>query len=222
MSWIAKRFILNLETREIMNDHIHKCDKLFVSIVESSINKTQEKYGITNWYCSRPNRHVLRIYLNIDDHKLETVWEDIYKIIDKITNESGIEYNKEEEQAPMPEHEHNYELIQKACIIAINLIKKYPKPNRIENLQFRSDLRKEVDVIVDLMQVRIDWEILHYIENNLSIDDEFMRYLHKNGFKKEIQKLSINMKIEKDWEKLDNIAKKLGKNDSFIQLLASV
>ena len=65
----------------------------------------------------------------------------------------------------------NLEAIQGACNIALSLMEEFPNTSRHKDHRFLDRLANEVSTFVSGLP-EPDWEAVHFIANNLSLEDE--------------------------------------------------
>ena len=172
MKWIAKRIFL--ASHGFM-------DIALSQFVDPFIELMIREEGITTWYCSRKTekdgtRPSVRIYLYVSEAKEPETLSKLFAFIKG--KKSVIGWTEEYGEPALPDPaKPNLKLIQQGCEIALSLMKQYPDPNRHENRQFKTNLRKELALLVRSMNLKIDLEAIHFIANNLGLKDQYLLQL---------------------------------------------
>ncbi len=170
MKWIAKRILLRSQ------GHM---DRALTQFVSPFVERIRQKYGITDWYCSRKTDEdrtmpSVRIYLNVDEAIENELLSELGELLNRKRSVIGWTGQYNEPDPTIEPSKPNLKRIQRGCEIALKLMIAYPGANRHNTREFLVDLRQEVNAFLYSMNGEYDWEAIHFIANNLGLRDEFI------------------------------------------------
>jgi hypothetical protein len=138
------------------------------------IDKAKVQGKINCWYSSLKNDDGIpsfRIFLEIEDKNEETILSEFSDFLNQ--RKAQIGWNgKYYSQDPVvdPNHIHMHE-INIACELVLKMAKKYPQLAISNDLNFWNELKYEIQVQLSFMEQSHQSEYIHFIANNLGMQD---------------------------------------------------